>query len=550
MNCSEVWTERDKNKLIAVSPHISTLVDLLDDLNEDQRTFLKFYKHLDLQRCLSFHDFYVQANQLADLLAKQDLQTQTNDLRIGICMRNSDQILIAYAACWLLGATIVPINPQESDEYIERILLHSQSSLLLVDQKRLVSSTPQTIMNEPLMACIGDEIPSLIKKRFHSPKSEDIAAIFYTSGTTSAPKGVMLSHRALLANMRSLILTHAIKPDHIHLCILPLYHVNAFAFSFLTNLLARSRLALADRFQPELFWDLVHKTQCHTANVVPEVVKRLSQETEIKTEHIADIQKSVHYFVSAASALTRQAYDEFSLRFPIRLLQGYGLSETVNFSLLISPNCTKEEYQWAMTARERPSAGSTILGNDVEILAPDSDIPCKPGEIGEIAIRGQNIMSGYLNNIEAQNAAFRSGWFRTGDLAYYEFFDQKRYFFIAGRIKETVKRNSETIYIQEVEEALQLLPGCINSAVFGFSNFFTGEEVGAVIIKNHMTPAESEILHQLQQFLGWCKTPKIIRFVDKIPRTGSMKIQRRLLGTQFEQYYSQKFSIGQHYAHK
>lgn len=520
----------------------ATLQSLVQSLAGEHQTFLTYYEDKRRSRRLSFHELFLEASSTAKIL--RDIlgaQFAPGD-RIAIMATNSDQLIIIYCACFLLGLVIVPINPKESDQYVERVIQHAHCKLLISHDPRILSSCGTVLITELLQAQKSDDNLSLTPQNPRdSSAAEDIAAIFYTSGTTSQPKGVMLSHRAIIANLQALKCAHHLNADSIHYCVLPLYHVNAFGFSFLTTLWSRSQLILSDRFRTDNFWQILAAESCQTCNVVPEIVAQLIDKTALSKDLEESLRLSVKYFVSAASALSQDRLRKFLDKFSIKICQGYGLSETVNFSLLVSPFLNDAEYEEVMLLSPRPSVGTEIAGNDVMVRSLASDQACVENEIGEIAIRGLNVMSGYLDNPDQTAAAFKHGWFATGDLGYYRVIKGKNYFFITGRIKEIVKRKSETIYVQEIEECLQSLPGCELSAVAGFSNQWTGEELAAVVVKQPSTPSPEGILKSMQERVGFDKSPKIIRFISEIPRTGSMKVKRHELSLVFSDQYSTYF---------
>lgn len=520
----------------------ASLRDLMQGLEGDHRRFLTYYLDGQRIRQWSFHEYFEAARALVFHCEQRLGFALAVGDRVAVSSMNSDSLLIVYAACFLRGLTVVPINPGESDQSIARIVEHAKCRVLIAGKAR--STLPcRILLFEELFSidCKYGEIQPAADLG-QMPDAESAAAIFYTSGTTSAPKGVVLSHRAILANAEALKAAHRLTESSVHYCVLPLYHVNAFGFSFLTNLAARSQLVLSNRFQAQNFWETLVAESCQTCNVVPEVISQLITKTDPNPQQLRQARHTMRYFVSAASALSRDWLVRFSEKFSIKIVQGYGLSETVNFSLLVSPYIDDDEYATVMLASSRPSAGSAVDGNDVSVRRLTDDEPCGPGEVGEIAVRGWNVMTAYLDNPGETERAFRSGWFHTGDLGYYRVIADKKYFYISGRLKEIVKRNSETIYVQDVEECLQTLPGCSESAVTGFPNRWTGEELGAVVVRQATTPDAEAILRASVRVLGYDKAPKVVRFVDKIPRTGSLKVKRRALSDLFADMESTKFS--------
>ncbi len=516
-----------------------TLQDLVWSCEGDFRPFLTFYQADQVQSRLSFDEYFRCAAHVAAQIQSL-VVVDAWQVPIAISSSNSDDFLIVYGACFLLGAIVVPISPAESSEYIERVLSHAECKLF-ISQETFLTEICSTVSMASFDSSPSTSSAKVISSHSQGQSGDLPAAIFYTSGTTGTPKGVVLSHSAILANLKALKCAHRFGPDSIHYCVLPLYHVNAFGFSFLTTLLANAQVVLSDRFRSDCFWKIILDEKCQTSSLVPEVVSQLVARTTLSWADQELLSEQAKYFVSAASALSRDLLVKFLKKFSVKIYQGYGLSETVNFSLLLSPQMDADCYESTMLSKSRPSAGSALIGNEVSVKRLLDGQDCAEGEVGEIIIRGQNLMSYYLKNELATKEAFKGGWFHTGDLGYFEVHQGVRYFFISGRIKEVVKRNSETIYVQEVEESLQTIEGCLISAVTGFENYWSGEELAAAVVKDSATPSVDDILSRMRSKVGYSKSPKVIRFVDAIPRTASMKVKRYELGAIFSEFSSTRF---------
>jgi long-chain acyl-CoA synthetase len=355
---------------------------------------------------------------------------------------------------------------------------------------------------------------------------DDTAVILYTSGTTGQPKGAELRHR----NMRDNALTGEVlfgasadRPDT-YLCVLPLFHSfgqtvcqnGAFAYGGTVVLLPRFeahaalRLMLDERITffagvPTMYWGLLGA---------------LAEDPGLDVSSIA---QNLRVAVAGGSALPVEVHKDFQKKFGVTILEGYGLSET-------SPVASFSEYG----APVRPgSIGVPIPGVEMELIAPPDEtgewkVIEGAGEIGEIAIKGHNVMKGYYNRPDATADVIRDGWFRSGDLARR---DEDGWYYIVDRSKDMIIRGGYNVYPREIEEVLMTHEAVSLAAVIGVPHESHGEEIKAVVI---LSPGASitpdELVEWGREQMANYKYPRIVEFVEALPMTSTGKILKRELG--------------------
>jgi long-chain acyl-CoA synthetase len=342
------------------------------------------------------------------------------------------------------------------------------------------------------------------------PSPDALALLMYTSGTTGAPKGVMLTQRNLAANAEAIALEHGLSASDRVLAVLPLYHINAFAVTMLAPLASGGSLAMAPRFSAARFWGQATASHCTWINVVPTIISYLIEGAVPPREQTA----ALRFCRSASAALAPEHLRGFEERFGIGIIETMGLTETVApaFSNPLDSALRK-------VGSVGRASGCTACVIDAA-LAPVAD-----GSTGEIAIRGPNVMRGYYKNEAATLASFTpDGWLRTGDLGHR---DADGFFFVTGRIKELIIKGGENIAPREIDEALLGHPAVLEAAAVGIPDLHYGQQIMAcVVLREGHTCSEAELREFCERHLGRYKTPSVFRFVDALPRGPSGKVQR------------------------
>ena len=348
---------------------------------------------------------------------------------------------------------------------------------------------------------------------------DDTAVILYTSGTTGQPKGAELRHRNVYDIARAgvqLFESDPAAPD-VYLCVLPLFH--AFGQMVIQNgaIGFGGTLVLQARFSARQALDLMLAHDVTFFGGVPTMYWGLLEVLDDSVD-VARLAANLRIAVSGGSALPAKIHQEFKKRFDVTILEGYGLSETVAIATFA-------------TYGDEPRVGSIgrpIAGVQMKLINDDwSDVADDPGAVGEIAIKGYNIMKGYYKRPEATSEAINQGWFRTGDLARK---DADGFYFVVDRSKDMIIRGGFNVYPRELEEVLMEHPAVSLVAVIGVPHLSHGEEIKAVVVRKagDTTTAAELTAWGKEQFAGY-KYPRIVEFVDALPMTATGKILKREL---------------------
>lgn len=344
----------------------------------------------------------------------------------------------------------------------------------------------------------------------------DLAVLLYTSGTTGTPKGAGLTHLNLYSNATSVQTLFRATSDDIHLVVLPLFHSFGQTTQMNLGILAGSSLVLVPKFDPETVLTLLGKEKVSIFCGVPTMYWALLNYPGKDKFDIVEIAKHLRLGVSGGSSLPVKVLEGFQEAFGVKVLEGYGLSET-------SPVATFSR----LDCEQKPgSIGIAIPGVEVALVGEDGhETPI--GEVGEVVIRGQNVMREYYNKPEETAHAFRGGWFHTGDLARQ---DEEGYFYIVDRLKDIILRGGYNVYSREVEEFLMTHPAISLVAVVGVAHEEYGEEIKAFVVKKEdALVTEEEIVQWAKEKIASYKYPRIIEFRDSLPMGATGKILKREL---------------------
>ncbi|HEY4003082.1 MAG TPA: long-chain fatty acid--CoA ligase [Candidatus Xenobia bacterium] len=431
---------------------------------------------------LSYRELATRATRIARGLAERGIGPGD---RVGIMMPNSPRYVEWLFGIWRAGAVACPINPALTTDEAGYIIEHARPALVID------AATPPGEAGERALGA--------------HPAPDALASLIYTSGTTGRPKGVMLTHANYLWDAETTVRTIGLTAADRFLCILPLFHVNAQVVTVVCPLLAGAQTVLLPRFAPDTFLADVARYRVTYFSAVPTVyailLTRDRQSLDLST---------LRFGICGAAPMPVEVFERFEARFGIRILEGYGLSEATCVSS-VNP---------VDGARKVGSIGLPLPGQDMRIDAP-------PGQVGEILVRGPNVMRGYFEDEAATAAVLKDGWLHTGDLGAQ---DEDGYFTIVGRSKDMIIRGGENIYPKEIEEVLHRHPDVAEAAVIGMPDAVWGETVLAVVVPRAGVP-EASIHAWCEQHLAPFKRPARIVFVAAadLPRTPTGKLQKHLL---------------------
>jgi len=463
---------------------------------------------------LTYEELDERSARVAGLLAAQGVEPGD---RIGLMLPNVAEFPVLYYGVLRAGALVVPMNPLLKAREVEYYLGDSGAKLIFawhaiateaakgaeVAEVGFVSVAP-----EALDRLLGDHasVTTVTSREDH-----DTAVILYTSGTTGKPKGAELSHANLSRNaaVSATTLFH-LEPDDVVMGCLPLFHSFGQTCGLNAAVSSGACLTLLPRFDPGKALEVIQRDRVTVFEGVPTMYVALLNHPD-GGDHDTS---SLRVCVSGGAALPVEVLRGFEDAFGCIILEGYGLSETSPVASFNHPD-----------RRRKPgSIGTPIQGVQMRLLDPvGNDVPS--GEVGEIAIRGHNVMSGYWRRQEATREAIPDGWLRTGDLARQ---DEDGYFFIVDRKKDLIIRGGYNVYPREVEEVLYEHPAVVEAAVVGIPHPTHGEEVGAAVVLKpgaEVTPAELRAF--CKERVAAYKYPRHVWLEAALPKTATGKLLRR-----------------------
>ncbi|NER25249.1 MAG: acyl--CoA ligase [Symploca sp. SIO1C2] len=466
---------------------------------------------------------YRELDRLSRLLAAWTIEEcglAPGDI-LGLIPENKIFFVVTIFALLRAGASILFLNPNDPPSRIREQIeaMRIKHLLLLRDDSDYDDLSVKVI--PPF-----DELdidPDLENFR---DKFVDFKLYFGTSGSTAAAKLVEQSQYNAIVNAKALCKHHSLKENDTILGCLPIHHVNGLHFTLFASMIAGAHTILLEKFNPMSYFEYLNEYQCRIGSVVPSILEALLSFWK-KPEFPANFD----YFVSAAAPLQKDTCARFYKDFGVKVMQGYGLTETTNFSTTMPADISDEAYLRYAIDSEILSIGIALFGNDLAVL-DENDRPLPNGEIGEICVCGHNVMNGYYHNSEQTQLAFQGGWFHTQDLGY-QLLDEttgRTFFFITGRLKNLAKVFGIAVSLEELERYLANLDYLADAACFSIPSRLMGEEiVVALVPKEGARVNEEEIGRHLARYISSSVVPTKFLIVEKIPRTATGKILRKKL---------------------
>ena len=441
--------------------------------------------------------------------------------KISFMLDNGYQTAKIFLGTMYSGIVIAPLNLMSQPPQLEYVLNHSDTKLVFVSQEhkeRLTAAVNKVDRDIKLIEIdidsktIFPEDHDLSDIPLPDVTEEDDALLLYTSGTTGLPKGVILSHKNVVAGAQYTAMAHDLTPEDRALCSLPLYHINGEVVTAVTPLVSGGSLVMPHKFRTSDFWELISEYGCTWFSVVPTIISYLTSATDIEGRNLKLDQ--LRFGRSASSALPPSLHKEFEKKFKVSIVETMGLTETAApvFSNPMDPS--KRKY----------GSPGLAVGNSAKIIDTTGKEVSR-GTQGEIMIRGDNVMKEYYKAPDiTQKTLEPDGWFHTGDLGH---MDQDGFVFVTGRIKELIIKGGENIAPKEIDEVLYKHPAVLDAAAVGIPDDAYGEEIMAcVTVKQGVSVTEEELLNHCFEHLGKFKTPKVIKIMDELPKGPSGKIQR------------------------
>jgi fatty-acyl-CoA synthase len=495
------------------------------------------------QERFTFTQFGERAGRLAGAL--RQLGVQRGD-RVAFLSTNCHRLLEAYYGVLEAGAVLLPLNIRLAASELNYILNDAGATVLFVEKqfipvvksfRRDIPSVKAFIQLEgapeaPWLA--SDNYETLLSKAtphrmdIASVNENDVAELFYTSGTSANPKGVMLTHRNVYLHAVHVCLAFNIQSGTVELHTIPLFHANGWGVAHFLTLLGGKHVMM-QRFDPKEVFRLIQEEGVHSCSLVPIMATVLVNCPERHNYDLSSLRRIVIGGAASSPTLIREVEEKLGCE----CYSGYGLTET-SPALSLSP--TKPESNWQGEQRWAGQAmtGYPIPGVEMRVVdANDNDVPHDGHAIGEIIVRGDGVMEGYWRQPDASAEALRGGWFHTGDMAT---FNEDGYLLIVDRKKDIIVSGGENISSLELEKSILAHPAVLEAGVIPVPDEKWGEVPKAlVVLKPEVAVTESELVEFCRTRLAHYKCPRSFEFVASLPKTATGKILKKELRKKYWQ---------------
>ena len=442
--------------------------------------------------------------------------------KVHVHLWNCPEFFDVWFGAARLGAVIVPTNPLLTADELTYVVGHAGTKLS-VTQSDLLGTVSSVAGDRPVLVTgeasgtarsFDDELAEASPIEDGDPGPTDVAAVLYTSGTTSRPKGVLVTHANYL-HVGEVVAHHLrVTPEDRMLITLPLFHANAQYYSTMSALVTGSSVIVMARFSASRWASVAKSHQATLASLFAAPIRMLLAQPR-NGDHARNQLRAVLF----SQNVTEEQLAEFEERFDCPLLQLYGMTET------IAPPTLNPLYG----ERRNMTIGRPTLGARLRVVGEDgAEVP--DGEVGELLVGGESgttLMAGYLGDDDATRAALMDGWLRTGDNVRV---DEAGYLHFVDRAKDMIKRAGENVAASEIESALNAHPAVFESAAIGVADAMRDEAIAAfVVLANEASVTENELTEWCASRLAAFKVPGSIEFVDSLPRTSVGKIQKEEL---------------------
>ncbi|RWR14573.1 fatty acid--CoA ligase family protein [Siminovitchia fortis] len=499
-------------------------MNLPDSLHESAMKNREKIAYYFMDDPTTYEELNVSVNKFASGLAKAGIGEGDH---VALLLGNSPHFIISLYGIMRVGATAIPINPTYTPSEIAYILKDGDvKAVIALDQmipyiEKLRMAAPKI---EHYIICeTGAELNAEMETFsgiLHSGDADftavpinsgDTAVILYTSGTTGKPKGAMLTHGNLYSNARDIRDYLKMGGEDTVITTLPMFHVFSLTVVLNAPLISGSTLIILPKFSPKEIFRVAKNFKATIFAGVPTMYNFLYQYPESNPDDFS----SIRLCISGGASMPVALLKNFEEKFNVVISEGYGLSEAspvTSFNPLDRP-------------RKPGSIGTSIMNVENKVVdEAGNELPA--GEVGELAVRGPNVMKGYYNMPEETSKAIRDGWLYTGDLAK---MDEEGYFYIVDRKKDLIIVGGYNVYPREVEEVLYGHPGVLEAAVIGVPDADQGEAVKAFIVPRDEKVDKAELHQFLAERLASYKLPKSIEFIEELPKNSTGKIMKREL---------------------
>jgi long-chain acyl-CoA synthetase len=490
----------------------------------------------------------LSARSVALSKALYDLGVRRGE-KVAIYLLNCPQFLEIVYACFEIGAVIVPLNTRLASDELVFIINDAECKALITDEPLapLAAAFRSDLRGvehfislngvepfadyESLVARFpADSTPPLSDKDQSAEKTaeEELGGLFYTSGTTGLPKGVMLNHRNLWMNAMHTLATRPPESNAVFLHAAPMFHLATFP-AVINNTLNGGAHAILQKFDLTALMETIERDRVTSTLLVPTMINFLINHPDIEKHDLSSLKRITY----GASPMPLELLKKAMKAFPcVEFFQGYGQSEASPLltALLPEEHVTEGDEK---SLRRLTSCGRPVIGVEVEIV-DDNDEPITPGQVGEVIARGPNVMMGYWKRPEETAQALRGGWLRTGDMAT---IDEAGYIYLVDRKKDMIISGGENVYSTEVENVIYQHPAVREAAVIGVPDEKWGEAVLAIVtIKEGATLPGDELIEFCAAKLADYKVPKSVEICAvELPKSGAGKILKKDLRERYWQ---------------
>jgi len=508
---------------------LSQMLSVGDILRRDAKLYGKKIGLIDGDKRFSYAELNHRVNRLANGLIRSGLEKGS---KVAVMANNCHEFVEAYFAIAKAGLTIVPVSARLSPEEMSYIIDHSDASVLIYQGafQKSVEGIRKDIPQVQHYLCIrkggqggNDDYESFLQEFTEDePKTQDalnendMVMIMYTSGATGKPKGVMTSHRNIMANTMTHSFENRIVPEDITLLVMPLYH-NGGLWPTMVFFYRGGRVILLESFEVETVLNLVEKEKVTFLNLVPTTLIRLIAHPDLGKYNLDSLRTIMYAGAPIALNKIREAMQKLGEH---RFYTGLGSTEASGSMLSLH---NRDHALEGPMAEKLPSVGRDSVNVEVRVVdAQGRDVAT--GEVGEIIARGDNIAMGYWKMPEETAEMFREGWLHTGDMAKV---DRDGYVYIVDRKKDMIISGGENISSKEVEDVIFRHPAVREAAVIGVPDEEWGESVKAIVaLKPGSKATEQEIIDFCKDFLSSFKKPKSVDFLEELPKNPAGKIHK------------------------
>ena len=494
------------------------------------------------ERRTTYEELQSRVNRLAAALGS--LGVGPGD-RIGVIQVNTDAVVEAHFAAAKLDAVFVPLNFRARADEMSFMVQDSGPKVLLAGA-RYVGMVDE-ILGSGDIDCVEHRVAlddaadgwlsysDLIdgaddEELWPAADDEDLAVLLFTSGTTSLPKGVMLSHNSFSSYVLSYVTPADPESDERNILTVPLYHIAGMQ-AMISAIFGGRTLIVQRQFDPKSWMELVEDESVDRAMMVPTMLKMLMDHEEFHEHDMSSLRVITYGAAPMPVEVVRRAIVEFP---NAQFINAFGQTETAATITMLPPEdhvLTGDPEEVERKLKRLSSIGKPL--DDVEVRIVDEDgVDSVIGEVGEIVARGQRLMRGYWGQDSATAETIRDGWLYTGDLGYW---DEDGYIFLAGRSKDFIKRGGEMISPEEVENVLHSHPDIEEAAIIGIPDVDWGERVRALVVaKSGHQVQEADVIEYCRQQLASFKKPESVIVITELPRNPMGKVLKRILKEEYD----------------